>query len=111
VATYIDPVINQTTDYGVILYSNTTTAREYFTHLGVEYGPYVGYFPNGSTKYIDYTNGNVLSAPAPGNATAANEIYLKQMLSYGDLFSTPGIYLPDPVPANLLLPWGEWLKK
>jgi hypothetical protein len=111
VATYADPVTNQTTDYGVILYSNTTTARDYFTHLGVEYGPYVGYFPNGSTKYIDYTNGDVISAPAPGNATAANEIYLQQMLSYGDLFSTPGIYLPDPVPADLLMPWGQWLKK
>jgi NADPH-dependent 2,4-dienoyl-CoA reductase/sulfur reductase-like enzyme len=79
VATYIDPTTNQTTDYGVILYTNTTVARNYFAQLGVEYGSYVGYFPNGSTKYVDYTNGNVLPAPSPGNATAANEIYLKQM--------------------------------
>lgn len=111
VATYVDPTTNQTTDYGVILYSNTSVARDYFSQLGVEIGPYVGYFPNGSTKYVDFTNGNVLSAPAPGNATAASEIYLKQMQSYGDLFSTPGYFLPDPIPSDLLLPWGEWLKK
>ncbi|XP_014558726.1 hypothetical protein COCVIDRAFT_93904 [Bipolaris victoriae FI3] len=111
VATYIDPKTNQTTDYGVILYTNTSVARNYFRQLGVEYGPYEGYFPQGSTKYLDYKTGAVLPAPAPGNATAANEIYLKQMQSYGNLFSTPGFFLPDPVPEDLLLPWGEWLKK
>lgn len=111
VATYIDPKTNETTDYGVILYTNTSVARNYFAHLGVETGPYVGYFPNGSTKYLDFTNGDVLPAPAKGNATAAQELYLQQMQSYGDLFSTPGYFLPDPIPEDLLLPWGEWLKK
>jgi hypothetical protein len=111
VATYIDPKTNQTTDYGVILYTNTTTARNYFTQLGVEYGPYVGYFPEGTTKYIDYTTGEELPNFAPDKAQAANDIYLKQMQSYGDLFQTPGYFLPDPVPEDLLLPWGEWLKK
>lgn len=110
-ATYIDPTTNQTTDYGVILYTNTSIARNYFEQLGVEYGPYVGYFPNGSTKYIDYTTGDELSAPAPGNATAAAQIYLEQMQSYGDLFTAPGYFLPDPIPEDLLLPWGEWLEK
>ncbi|KAK8079424.1 hypothetical protein PG997_007242 [Apiospora hydei] len=111
VATYTDPGTNQTTDYGVILYSNTSTARNYFAHLGVPIGPYEGYFPNGSTKYLDYTNGNELPYPVVGNVTAAQEIYLQQMQRYGDLFSAPGYFLPDPVPEDLLLPWGEWLEK
>lgn len=111
VETYIDPKTNQTTEYGVILYTNTSVARDYFSHLGVEVGPYVGYFPNGSTKYLDFTNGDLLPAPAKGDIPAAQQEYLKQMQSYGDLFSTPGYFLPDPIPEDLLLPWGEWLQK
>ncbi|KAF2844223.1 FAD/NAD(P)-binding domain-containing protein [Plenodomus tracheiphilus IPT5] len=111
VATYIEPTTNQTTDYGVILYTNTSTARNYFAQLGVEVGPYVGYFPNGSTKYLDYTNGKELPDFRPTEATAAIEIYLRQMQSYGDLFSEPGFFLPDPVPEDLLLPFRDWLKK
>lgn len=111
VATYIDPKTNETTDYGVILYTNTSVARNYFNQLGVEYGPYVGYFPDGTTKYLDYTTGDELPAPTSGNRTEANQIYLEQMQSYGDLFTEPGYFLPDPIPEDLLLPWGEWLNK
>jgi hypothetical protein len=111
VATYIDPITNQTTDYGVILYTNTSVARNYFAHLGVEVGPYLGYFPNGSTKYLDYKTGSELPDFKPETATASQDFYLKQMQSYGDLFSAPGYFLPDPIPEDLLLPFGEWLKK
>lgn len=72
---------------------------------------YEGYYPGGNTLYLDYANREVLPAASPGNATAASQIYYEQLERYGDLFSAPGFFLPDPIPSDLLLPWGEWLQK
>ena len=111
VATYVDPATNQTFDYGVQLYTNISVARNYLASLDIETATYEGYYPGAKTVYLDETTGQVLPAAAPGNETEASQIYYEQMKSYGDLFSAPGFFLPDPVPADLLLPWGEWLQK
>ncbi|KAF2724200.1 FAD/NAD(P)-binding domain-containing protein [Polychaeton citri CBS 116435] len=111
VATYADPATNKTLDYGVNLYSNISVARDYLASLDIDTIAYEGYYPGGKTLYLDYTSREVLPAAAPGNETAAAQIYYREMEKYGDLFSAPGYFLPDPIPSDLLLPWGEWLKK
>lgn len=113
VATYTDPSTNKTMDYGVVVFKNTTTSYNYLTNqLGASMGEFKGFYEGGKTKYLDYTNGNEVSGPVPGaNVTEAEQIYLKQMQTYGNLFAGPGFDMPDPIPEDLLLPFGEWVKK
>jgi len=110
VNTYIDPTTNKTFDYGVIIWDNITVVRDYFAYLDVPLGSsYLG----GDTVslLVDFANGSLVSASVldQGNVTAAFLAYSEQLAKYPYLLN--GFNLPDPVPADLLLTWGQFIEK
>ena len=108
VNTYVDPTTDQTFDNGVIVYDNIPVVANYVKSLGVTLAP----LPSsaGGGLYADFNNGSALSAADlfTGNATAASLKYQKLLDKFPYLVN--GYDLPRPVPADLLLSWGEFIK-
>ncbi|KAN0105839.1 flavin-containing superfamily amine oxidase [Hyaloscypha variabilis] len=112
VNTYLDPYTGQTFDYGVISFDNISVVKNYFEHFDVPLGPIGDLFTTNISYYADFATGTPLAgSPFPSdNATgAALFAYEDQLAKYP--FLTNGYNLPTPVPADLLLTWGDFLKK
>ena len=112
VNTYHDPVTGQTFDYGVISFANISVVTNYFKNFDVPLGPVGDLFKTKITYYADFTTGKPLpSSPFPsGNATgAALFAYEDELAKYP--FLPYGYNLPTPIPEDLLLSWGNFLKK
>jgi hypothetical protein len=106
--TYIDPVTQFPVDYGVLAYLNTSATVEFFKRFDVPLtavpstSPFV-------TKYVDFSTEKVDPGYTPADPTAALNILVRELQKYPYL---PGGYnLPDPVPADLLLPFGDFVTK
>jgi hypothetical protein len=115
--TFHVPGTNTTFDYGTIIFDNSSVVNDYFADLGVALGPLGGF--GSPTKYAKLNGGDatgtttVPSSVSWSNATAvglALEGYLAQNAKYAP-FLTNGYELPDPVPEELLLPWGTFAQK
>jgi hypothetical protein len=108
--TYKDNATGTTFDYGVQVLVNTTTVRNLFDSLNIPLAPYA---PGGKPIPVDFRN-SVAGPSWPvvdANASAAALVKYEAILAqYQDNFFR-GYNLPDPVPEDLLLPWGEFLKK
>ncbi|GFF34586.1 uncharacterized protein R656 [Aspergillus udagawae] len=91
--TYYDPVSGQYIDYGVLIWQDIPEARDFLAHFNI------------STTTVRFGN----SDSARGNVTDAMMRYAQQLLKYPYL--EEGWDLPDPVPEDLLLPFGEFVKK
>ena len=131
VNTYVDAGTNQTYDYGVSLWvrrlravlcsllhcspayqaqRNETAVTDFFDSLGIP----VTSVQTGNgpvSLYANFANATRVSPTvlASGNITTSLQTYLVQLAKYPYL--TNGFNLPDPVPEDLLLPFGEFVKK
>jgi hypothetical protein len=104
--TFHDPVTGGTTDIGVIIFHDLPVVRDHFARVGV---PLVRYTGQGgtTTSYVDFRTGRIVpgyTLPAPVGLPAYHA--LLQKYEYLD----HGFDLPDPVPAELLLPFGEFAR-
>lgn len=105
-----DPVTGIPTDIGVVVFENTPVVTEYFGRFGVPLAQLP--LSSGPTAYVDFSTGRSVSyaPPAPAEFGAALSAYiqiLRQQFPYLDA----GFQLPDPVPADLLLPFEEFVEK
>lgn len=109
--TYTDPATNKTVDYGVVVFDNTTTVTSYFSRFKIPLTTGTG-GASGSFRdfYVDFRNGQNVTGYTPPDPTAAFGAYAAQLAKYPSL-NIPGWNLPDPVPADLLTPFGEFVKK
>jgi hypothetical protein len=116
VDTFVDPVTNRTMDYGVISYVNITTAREYFAYLGVPTQPYTGFIENATSLWAEFASSTAIRygrSLESQNETAEVDEYAAFEMQPGYhawTGSTGYTYLPDPVPEELLIPFGQWLQ-
>jgi len=95
-------------DYGVQAFQNLSVVTNYFARFNVPLTPVPLTSPF-TTEYIDLSTGKVVPGYAPADPTAALGILAAQLQKYPYL---PGGYnLPDPVPADLLLPFGDFVTK
>jgi hypothetical protein len=102
--TYHDPVSGGTTDIGVLIYHDMPLVRDFFGRFGVPLARYTG--QGGTTnQYVDFRTGRVVPGYTPPAPTAL-PAYLALLQRYPYL--DEGFALPDPVPADLLLPFGEF---
>lgn len=109
--TYTDPATNDTVDYGVVVFSHLQVVQDYFARFDIPLATYVGTVPGEVTKHVDYRTGKVVAGYAPAvNVSAALAAYTAQLERYA-AYVEDGFNLPDPVPADLLLPFGEFAKK
>lgn len=109
--TYTDPASNATIDYGVIEFENTSIVTSYFSRFNI---PLTAQSSAGITSleeyYVDLTTGVNVTGYVPADPTGAFQAYAAQLAKYPFL-STPGWHLPNPVPADLLIPFGDFVKK
>lgn len=109
--TYTDPATGVKIDYGVVEFDNTSTVTSYFGrfHIPLTTTTY-GTATNVSNYYVDFRTGQIVTGYVPANPTVAFAAYAAQLAKYPFL-DTPGWNLPDPVPAELLIPFGDFVKK
>lgn len=104
--TYLDPVSGQHIDYGVLIWQNTPEAREFLAHFNIS--TTVVQFRRSNSTRVDLRTGQIVPPPQ-GNVTDAMMRYAMQLLQYPYL--EEGWNLPDPVPEDLLLPFGDFVEK
>lgn len=107
--TYTDPSTNETVDYGVIVFHNLDIVKKYFARFNVPLTTASFAAPGQVNEYVDFTTGKAVAGYAPANSSAALAGYAAQLAKYP--YVEAGFDLPYPVPADLLLPFGDFVKK
>ncbi|CAG8956445.1 hypothetical protein HYFRA_00003830 [Hymenoscyphus fraxineus] len=119
--TYINPNTNFPANIGVIIFENTTTVSSYFDRLGVEkqfYNPVLD-VPAGTppAQSFDLSVGVPIPAQSAEQTTAQQFQLLSGIQNYtaNVLSKYPwiddGYLMPEPVEAELLIPFGEYAVK
>lgn len=110
--TYIDPATGTPIDMGVVIWHNLTIVRDYFKRFDV---PLIllgsDAVPNSRTSNYDLRTGKLVNVtdPPQEEVAAAFAKYAEQLSKYPKL--NDGLFLPDPVPEDLVLPFGDFVKK
>lgn len=112
VNTYVDPATQKTFDYGVIVLVNISVVNDYFNHLNVPLGKFSSFVANETTSYADFARG----AAVPDTVMAKNGNITEEIVAYRELllkypYLSSGFHLPNPVPEELLMPYGDLMKK
>ena len=107
--TYVDPQSGVPINLGVVVFPKTQIAQDYFARFNVSLIP--SDFSSPSSTYVDFSTGNSVNhtAQAPADIGSAFQGYAAQLQKYQALQA--GFNLTYPVPAELLLPYGEFLNK
>ncbi len=109
--TYTDPNNGTKIDYGVLVFGNTSIVTSYFGRFDIPLTSGTGGFATNATIYnVDFRTGKIVPGYVAEDPTAAFTAYGAQLAKYPYL-SEPGWNLPDPVPADLLMPFGDFVNK
>ncbi|KAJ5910077.1 hypothetical protein N7504_004720 [Penicillium tannophilum] len=101
--TYTDPTTGTTVDYGVQAYLNSTITLDFFAHFNVSV---VNYSASSVTiEPADFKTGETVIFDPSEDLTP----WAQQLAKYPWLDATWDV--PQPVPADLLLPFGEFIVK
>jgi hypothetical protein len=107
--TFTDPVTGAKAEIGVQVWHNVDIVKNFFSRFNVP----LTILPVVSTgvEYFDFTTGAQLNGyPGnQGNITAALQAYATQLAKYP--FLDDGFQLPDPVPTDLLMAFGDFVAK
>lgn len=102
--TYIDPGTGTPIDYGTQAYWNISVVTQFFARFDIPIEAAV--FEGGTNVYADFETGEVL----PGFDPSQNFTpYANQLNKYPYLLYSWS--LPSPVPGDLLLTFGDFIKK
>ncbi|PYH47013.1 amine oxidase, flavin-containing superfamily [Aspergillus saccharolyticus JOP 1030-1] len=105
--TYTDPTTGIASDFGVLYFEDQPWVRDYFAQLNVSVRK-VSALNQGVLRRIDLRTGTTVPF-SDGTTIPALAAYAVQLLKYPYL--NTGFNLPDPVPEDLLLPFGEFIRK
>lgn len=108
---FIDPDGDGAIDIGVVVFENQPWVKQYFSLLGVtSYEQPNFVLPN---AYVDFNTGKTVAGYAPPSETdlgiALETCY--QILSTQFPYLSAGFQLPNPAPADLLNPFGDFVTK
>ncbi|KAI0142767.1 hypothetical protein GGR57DRAFT_377613 [Xylariaceae sp. FL1272] len=105
--TYTDPASELAVDYGVVALGDIPVVHDYFARLSVT--PLVGQYDPGNISFFDFKTG--LHSPDYVRQDPAGAIkrYQEQLAKYPFLEITYD--LPDEIPDDLLMPWGDFCTK
>lgn len=110
--TYTDPATQGKVDIGVVVWHDLDIVRNYFARFNVPLTKANFSIPGVTTEYVDFRTGKIASQYSPSNPAAlggALAAYGAQLAKYPYLEA--GFDLSYPVPADLLLPFGDFVKK
>ncbi|PWY90409.1 putative FAD dependent oxidoreductase [Aspergillus sclerotioniger CBS 115572] len=102
--TYHLPATHLPIDYGVTYYQNLSIVRSFFTHFNIPLSYSAFDFP---TDMFDFTTLAPIPPTSSNVSTAAMNRYMDILAQYPYL--KVGWELPDPVPEELLKPFGEFM--
>ena len=102
--TYIDPSTGTPIDYGVQTYWNISVVTEFFARFDIPIETFS--FTGGTNVYADFETGEVLPSFSPSQNFTP---YANQLNKYPYLLDSWN--LPSPVPGDLLLKFGDFIKK
>lgn len=108
--TYIDPYTGVPLDVGVKVFHDTDLVRNYFGRFGVEF--VADPQPAAKEQYVDFETGR--STAATYNATIAAgalDAWTAQLNRFPYLAAAGFGGLPNPLPDDLLLPFGRFVDK
>ncbi|GAQ03934.1 beta-cyclopiazonate dehydrogenase [Aspergillus lentulus] len=106
--TYQDPVTKVTVDYGVEVFHNQRIVKDYFNRLNVSWTIASSDFGAATPVYLDDNTAERVNYTSP-DPRAGLVAYATHLAQYAQL--ELGFFLPDPVPEDLLLPFGEFVAK
>lgn len=108
--TFVDPVTGLKAEIGVDVWHNLDIVKNFFSRFNVPLTTAPA-TQNLKTEFIDFSTGAQLNGypDNQGNMTAAFQAYAAQLAKYP--FLDDGYQLPDPVPADLLIPFGDFMAK
>lgn len=106
--TYQDPVTKVTVDYGVEVFHNQEVVKEYFNTLNVSWAIAPDFGSGGTPVYLDSNTAQQIPYTSP-DPRAALYAYATRLAQYAQL--EYGFFLPEPVPEDLLIPFGAFLDK
>jgi hypothetical protein len=108
--TFVDPATKATWDYGVTLWHNLTVVTNYLARLNVELeNANIDAPPTGQELFVDFNTGKALTNFTPADATSALQAYANVLERF--TFLNGGFDLPTPVPADLLISFGDFVQK
>ncbi|KAK2761651.1 hypothetical protein FQN54_001479 [Arachnomyces sp. PD_36] len=96
-------------DYGVQGFFNTNTTRTFLNRLNIDSEP-LRQVSNESRK-VNFNTGEQVPEEEPAVDTTASLLQYSLALSNFPYFLDGAYDLPDPVPEDLLIPFGEFVKK
>jgi hypothetical protein len=105
--TYRDPLSGARTEAGVVVIRDSLISRNYFSRFGIQLTKF-NPPPPAANVFVDLTTGRRLDF-FPTNPTEAFKESAAQLAKYP--FLDEGFELPDPLPEDLVLPFGEFVKK
>lgn len=109
VQTYLDPATNRTDNSALKSYYNISITRDYWNTLGVE--PVVDRLRLGANPvYFDFNTGKLVADYVTPNVTAGLQLYRAALDKFPELIDGFDA-LPEPVPEDLLLPFGQFAEK
>jgi hypothetical protein len=107
--TYVDPVTGGRDDFGVIVWHDLPIVHAYFDRFKVPLVKATFGSPGTIGKSADFRTGRIVPGHVPANPAVGLQRYGAQLAKYPYLEN--GFDLPDPVPADLVLPFGDFVKK
>jgi hypothetical protein len=109
--TYMDEETGIPIDMGVKLYHDEPLVHQWFARFNLSTTPFSFAAPRPSQN-VDFRTGQVYHGLPPANQTAtaaALQRYAAVLAKYPQLEG--GFYLPDPVPEDLYMPFGQFIQK
>jgi hypothetical protein len=108
--TYVDPVTQKPTDYGVNAWEDIRTIQNYISYLDIKLQTMNALAPSPfNNSFADFALGTaILNVPAV-DPTPALASYLDQFARYP--FPMNGYDLSSPIPPDLLILFGEFINK
>jgi hypothetical protein len=107
--TYTDPATGGTVDLGVVVWHDLEIVRNFLARFDVPVAKASFDTPGMVTKYVDFRTGTEVTGYGPSDPSAGLAAYTAQLVKYPYL--EQGYDLPDPVPADLLLRFGDFARK
>lgn len=109
--TYHDPDTGATIDIGVVVWHNLDLVKKYFARFNIPLINFGSSFQP-ETVYFEAATGKAAVSyipPSPAKLGAALQVYTTQLLKY--TYLSAGLFLPNPVPPDLFISIGEFIKK
>ena len=107
--TYVDPGSNRSIELGVAEYEDTPVVRAWFSRFKVPLYQFNFTIPGVTSEYADFQTGQI-ATPKQGNVLGAWNAFQTQVAKYPFLDHSLDS-VPFPVPADLLLPFGQFIMK